>query len=166
MAGPNLFFLLQMLRAIRPARQCLVKAVQVRHASVISTPTIINLESRWEKMTVEEQEDIISQLVERQKGSWKELTPQEKRAAWYISYGSWGPRKPVHPEGEGAKILYGVAGVVAVAGILFGVARLFSEGLGPTMTREWQEASDEILKENNANPFRGYSQVQSSPKSN
>lgn len=155
-----------MLRAIRPARQNLVKATQVRHASVISTPTIINLESRWEKMTSEEQEDIISQLVERQKGSWKELTLQEKRAVWYISYGSWGPRKPIHPEGEAGKIFLGIAGVVATAGLVFSLARYFSEGLGITMNREWQEAAEEILKENNANPFRGYNQVQSPPKSN
>lgn len=156
-----------MLRAaIRPARQTLVKATQVRHASAISTPTIINLESRWEAMTVEEQEDIISQLVERQKGPWTELTTQEKRAAWYISYGSWGPRKPIHPDGEATKIFLGVAGVVAVAGTVFAICRSLSEGLGPTMTREWQEAADEILKENKANPFRGYSQVQSPSKPN
>lgn len=156
-----------MLRAaIRPARQSLVRATQVRHAHAISTPTIINLESRWEKMTVEEQEDIISQLTERQKGPWNELTTNEKRAAWYISYGSWGPRKPIHPEGESTKIYLGVAGVVGVAGIVFSLCRYFSEGLGPTMNREWQEAADEILKENNANPFRGYSQVQSPPKTN
>lgn len=155
-----------MLRAIRPVRQALVKATQVRHASAISTPTIINLESRWEAMTLEEQEDIISQLVERQKGPWTELTTQEKRAAWYISYGSWGPRKPIHPEGEGTKIMLGIAGVVIVAGTVFTAIRSVSEGLGPTMTREWQEAADEILKENNANPFRGYSQVQSPSKPN
>lgn len=155
-----------MLRAIRPVSKSLIKATQVRHASVISSPTIINLESRWEKMTVSEQEDIISQLVERQKGPWSELTTQEKRAAWYISYGSWGPRKPIHPKGESGKIFLGIAGVVGVAATIFASARYFSEGLGPTMNKEWQEASDEILKENNANPFRGYSQVQSPPKTN
>lgn len=153
------------MRAIRPARQSLVRATQVRHAHAISTPTIINLESRWEKMTVEEQEDIISQLVERQKGPWQELTINEKRAAYYISYGTWGPRKPIHPEGEVTKITLGIFGLLAFAGSVFAGIRFMSEGLGPTMNREWQEAADEILKENNANPFYGYSQVQSPPKS-
>ena len=155
-----------MLRAIRPARQTLARATQVRYAHAISNPTIINLESRWEKMTVEEQEDIISQLAERQKGPWNELTPNEKRAAWYISYGSWGPRKPIHPEGETFKIALGIAGVVAAGAAVFTICRSLSEGLGITMNKEWQEAADEILKENKANPFRGYSQVQSAPKSN
>ena len=155
-----------MLRAIRPARQTLARATQVRYAHAISNPTIINLESRWEKMTVEEQEDIISQLAERQKGPWNELTPNEKRAAWYISYGSWGPRKPIHPEGETFKIALGIAGVVAAGAAVFTICRSLSEGLGITMNKEWQEAADEILKENKANPFRGYSQVQSPPKSN
>lgn len=115
-------------------------------------------------MSVEERDDVISQLTERQKGPWGELTENEKRAAWYISYGSWGPRKPIHPEGENKKIFIGITGVVVAAGALFTVFRYMSEGLGPTMNKEWQEASDEILKENNANPFRGYSQVQSPPK--
>ncbi|KAF5096284.1 hypothetical protein D0Z03_001652 [Geotrichum reessii] len=135
-------------------------------AHAISTPTIINLESRWEKMTSEEQEDIISQLAERQKGPWNELTLNEKRAAWYISYGSWGPRKVIHPEGEVQKIAFGVFGILAAASAVFGIARYFSEGLGITMNKEWQEASDEILKEKLSNPFRGYSQVQSAPKGN
>jgi cytochrome c oxidase subunit 4 len=135
-------------------------------AHAISNPTIINLESRWEKMTSEEQEDIISQLAERQKGSWNDLTLNEKRAAWYISYGSWGPRKPIHPEGEGKKIALGITGILVAATALFSTLRYFSEGLGITMNREWQEASDEILKEQLSNPFRGYSQVQSPPKAN
>lgn len=157
-----------MLRStIRPSRQIITRAAaNVRMAHAISTPTIINLESRWEKMTSEEQEDIISQLAERQKGPWNELTLNEKRAAWYISYGTWGPRKPIHPEGEVTKIALGIVGVLVGAGVVFGTARFLSEGLGITMNKEWQEASDEILKENLANPFRGYSQVQSPPKAN
>lgn len=137
-------------------------AVAVRAASTkaISTPAIIDLESRWEKMTVGEQEDIISQLSERQKGSWTELTPLEKRAAWYISYGTWGPRKPIHPKGEVFEIVKGVAAMVTIALGVFTAARFVSAGDGITMTKEWAEASNEILKEQKANPFRGYNQVQ------
>lgn len=111
-------------------------------------------------MSVEEQKDIISQLAERQKGPWLELTDSEKKAAHYISYGTWGPRKPIHPDGEWTKIFTGVAGALVVATCLFFVGQYFSEGLGVTMNREWQEKSDEILKEKKSNPFRGYSQVQ------
>ena len=112
-------------------------------------------------MCEEEREDIVSQLAQRQKGSWKELTEAEKKAAWYISYGAWGPRKPIHPPGSGKMIFGGVFGVLAGAGVLYGLARYFSEGMPKTMSKEWQEASNEILKEKNANPLSGYDQVQS-----
>ncbi|VVT55100.1 uncharacterized protein SAPINGB_P004427 [Magnusiomyces paraingens] len=151
-----------MLRAIRPmptAARAATRAVRAASTKAISTPAIIDLESRWEKMTVDEQEDIISQLAERQKGSWTELTPLEKRAAWYISYGTWGPRKPIHPKGEVAEIFKGVGLMVFFGVVLFTGARLISEGDGITATKEWAEASHEILKEQKANPFRGFNQV-------
>lgn len=151
-----------MLRAIRPmpaARQA-TRAIRNASTKAISTPTIIDLESRWEKMAVDEQEDIISQLAERQKGPWNELTPNEKRAAWYISYGTWGPRKPIHPKGELAEISKGVILVIVAAAGVFGFTRFISEPDGITLNKEWAQASNEILKEQKANPFRGYNQVQ------
>lgn len=150
-----------MLRSIRPmpvARAALRATTRAASTKAISTPTIIDLESRWETMPADEQEDIISQLAERQKGPWTELTPNEKRAAWYISYGTWGPRKPIHPKGEVSEIFKGVVLVIGAAGALFGAFRYFTPGPGHTFTPEWQEASNEILKENKANPFRGYDQ--------
>ncbi|ODQ64462.1 cytochrome c oxidase subunit IV, partial [Nadsonia fulvescens var. elongata DSM 6958] len=127
----------------------------------ISTPTLISIEKRWDHMSTVEQDDIVGQLAERQKGAWGELTLAEKQAAWYISYGAWGPRKPIHPEGEISKILMGVtAGVVATI-VLFAGVRMFADEMPVTMSREWQEASDKILASHNANPFSNYSQVQS-----
>jgi cytochrome c oxidase subunit 4 len=138
--------------------------VAVRYAHAISNPTLVNLETRWEKMSEEERGDIVSQLAERQKGPWSELTVAEKRAAWYISYGAWGPRRPIYPPGEGKRIATGVIVVIAAALALFGAVRLGSQGLPHTMSKEWQEAANEILKEKNVNPFSGYNQVQSSSK--
>lgn len=151
-----------MLRAIRPsiAAQA-ARSVRAASTKAISTPAIIDLESRWEQMAVAEQEDIISQLAERQKGSWTELTADEKRAAWFISYGTWGPRKLIHPKGEVSKIFQGIALVILASAGVFATARLLSAGDGRTMNRKWQEASNEILKEQKANPFRGYDQIQS-----
>jgi cytochrome c oxidase subunit 4 len=135
--------------------------VGLRQAHAISNPTLMNLENRWEKMSSEERNDIIEQLAERQKGSWKDLTVAEKRAAWYISYGAWGPRRPVHPEGSAKKIVFGIGAVVASALVLFGIFRAVTPPLPKTMSKEWQEKSNEILAENNANPFSGYNQIQS-----
>lgn len=130
-------------------------------SKAISNPTLMNLEERWETMTEEEKNDIISQLGERQKGSWKELTNQEKKAAWYISYGAWGPRKPVHPPGSAKKIFGGITGVIIGALGLFGIAKWIAADPPASMSKEWQEKSNEQLKQNKANPFSGYDQVQS-----
>lgn len=150
-----------MLRSIRPsiAAQA-ARSVRFASSRPVSTPTIIDLEARWNKMSAAEQEDVAAQLAERQKGSWVELTVDEKRAAWFISYGHWGPRKPVHPEGEVLEISKGIFLVFVAAAGVFSTCRLLSQGDGRTMTREWQKASNEILKEQKANPFRGYDQIQ------
>lgn len=152
-----------MLRAaIRPSFAAQAsRSIRAASTKAISTPTIIDLEGRWEKMAVSEQEDIISQLSERQKGSWTDLTSNEKRAAWYISYGNWGPRKPIHPKGEVAQITKGIIYVILASVGVFGFIRVISQGEGRTFNKKWQEASNEILKEQKANPFRGYDQVQS-----
>uniref|UniRef100_A0A060TI40 ARAD1D35992p n=1 Tax=Blastobotrys adeninivorans TaxID=409370 RepID=A0A060TI40_BLAAD len=146
------------VRAIRPVRATGVRLASTR---AISNPTLMNIEGRWETMSEEERNDIITQLAERQKGPWSELTVAEKRAAWYISYGPWGPRKPIHAPGSGKKIVAGILGVVAAAGLLFGAFRLTFSTPPVSMSKEWQELSNEALKEKNANPFTGYDQVQS-----
>ncbi|CAN6658672.1 cytochrome c oxidase subunit 5A, mitochondrial [Trichomonascus vanleenenianus] len=153
-----------MLRTVRPSANVARLGLRMsqRHVSqAISAPTLMNLEVRWEGMSQEERDDIVAQLAERQKGSWKDLTVAEKRAAWYISYGPWGPRRPIHAPGSGKKIALGIVGIIIAAAGVFGFARLVSAGMPHTMSKEWQEASNEILKENKANPFSGYDQVQS-----
>ncbi|ANB13906.1 cytochrome c oxidase subunit Va [Sugiyamaella lignohabitans] len=157
-----------MLRGFRSvARPSLARAaapVARRQAHAISNPTLVNLESRWEAMSEEERSDIVAQLAERQKGSWAELTVAEKRAAWYISYGAWGPRKPIHAPGDAGRIVKGIAAVILGAATLFTTIRLLSPSLPHTMNKEWQEAANEKLAEKNANPFTGYNQVQSPSK--
>ncbi|ODV57953.1 cytochrome c oxidase subunit Vb, partial [Ascoidea rubescens DSM 1968] len=127
----------------------------------LSNATVADLNKRWEGLPSSDQEEIILQLNERQKLNWKELTPEEKKAAWYISYGEWGPRRPVHQKGDGLKIFGGVVLGLGIASGLFVLFRLNAPAQPKTMTREWQEASDEYLKSKNANPFTSYSQIQS-----
>lgn len=62
----------------------------------------MDINKRWETMPNTEQEELVAKLTERQKLPWKELTQNEKQAAWYISYGEWGPRRPVHAKGDQA----------------------------------------------------------------
>jgi len=90
---------------------------------------------------------------------------QEKKAAYWIAFGPHGPRA-LPPPGETTKvILYTVLGVVA-SGALFAVTRYFGSGNPPrTMTKEWQEASEEYLKAQGSEPITGYKGmlVQSKP---
>jgi cytochrome c oxidase subunit 4 len=149
------------LNAVRTQIRPSVSSVAVRHAHALSKPTLAHLDKRWEAMSEEERQDIIEQLAERQKGPWSELTEYEKKAAWFISYGAWGPRRPVHAPGDTRKILLGVLGIMGAAGALFATFRLAAPAPPRTLSKEWQEASNEILAENNANPFTGHNQIQS-----
>lgn len=65
--------------------------------SSASNPTIAALESRWTRLPEAEQGAIADTLLEKQKGDWKQMTLEEKRAAYYIAYGNYGPRAPRDP---------------------------------------------------------------------
>lgn len=53
---------------------------------------VSNLENRWNTMSFESQQDVISYLNVKQEFGWEYLSPEEKRAIYYIAYGNWGPR--------------------------------------------------------------------------
>lgn len=127
----------------------------------ISKASINNLQDRWEKMDLTEQDDIVNKLQSRQKLPWSQLTNTEKQAAWYISYGAWGPRKPVLEKGDGVFIAKGVILGLVVSLATFATLRSFAGEDVKSMNKEWQLKSDEYLKSKNANPWGGYSQVQS-----
>lgn len=127
----------------------------------LSNALIGDLNTRWDHLPAQDQENIVTKLSERQKLDWKQLTPSEKKAAWYVSYGEWGPRKPVHAKGDASKIFNGVIVGVAIALTMFLGIRSVSGGYPTTFNREWQEKSDEYLKSKKANPWSTYSQIQS-----
>lgn len=65
-----------------------VPAVASRAASTahaISNPTLANIEKRWEGMPLQEQADLWMALRDRMKGSWADLTVQEKKAGTLLS---------------------------------------------------------------------------------
>ncbi|KAK9473362.1 cytochrome c oxidase subunit IV-domain-containing protein, partial [Dipodascopsis tothii] len=153
------------LRSTRAAAPAVARPMAARHAHAVSTPVLADLESRWEGLPVTEQVDITKQLWDRQKGPWTELTPAEKRASFYISYGEWGPRKPVFRAGDGLKIFGGVVTGIAVSVVLFAITQQFAQPVPETMTKEWQQAGNEYYKEKNLEPLHGdWSLVQSPSK--
>lgn len=65
-------------------------------------------------------------------------------AAYWIAFGPHGPRA-VTPPGEGWKVLGYTLGGVAVSFAIFATVRMFAGKEPSTMTKEYQEASNEYL---------------------
>ncbi|KAH8781829.1 mitochondrial cytochrome c oxidase-like protein subunit V [Hyaloscypha finlandica] len=144
---------------------------QQRQAHAISSPTLVNIEKRWEGMPPQEQADLWMALRDRMKVNWGELTVQEKKAAYYIAFGAHGPRA-LPPPGEGWKVAGYTALGVAVSFALFVAIRMGAKGTPGTMNKEYQEATNEYLKNQNSDPisgissegYKGKGMVQSAPK--
>ncbi|KAI0019822.1 cytochrome c oxidase subunit IV [Xylariomycetidae sp. FL0641] len=145
------------------------RAAASTHA--ISNPTLANIEKRWEGMPQTEQAELWMALRDRMKENWTDLTLQEKKAAWFIAFGEHGPRA-ADPPGENTKVaLYtGIGLLVSLA--IFSTIRAFAGPAPSTMNKEYQEATNEYLKKQKAEPItgigsEGYSgkgMVQSPPK--
>jgi len=149
-----------------PLRNALVRAAQQPSRSValgraasthaISNPTLANIEKRWEGMPMQEQAELWMALRDRMKGSWADLTVNEKKAAYWIAFGPHGPRS-LPPPNEGKKVaLYTALGVFA-SFVIFASMRAFAKPPPATMTKEWQEATNEYLKAQNSDPLTGIS---------
>lgn len=81
---------------------------------------------------------------------------QEKKAAYYIAFGPHGPRRPPPPD-EGRNVFLLSSAVIAGAIAIFAMTRMFANPVRPrTMTKEWQEASEEYLKSQGSEPITGY----------
>ncbi|KAI9762999.1 MAG: Cytochrome c oxidase subunit 5A [Chaenotheca gracillima] len=145
--------------------------MQRREAHAISNPTLAGIEKRWEEMPPQEQAELWMQLRDRMKSNWHELTTAEKKAAYWIAFGPHGPRA-LPPPGENLTIVTYTTICLAVSFALFLTARYFAKPAPKTMTKEWQEMTNEYLKGQNSEPMSGISSegysgkgyVQSKPK--
>ncbi|KAF9556176.1 COX4-domain-containing protein [Agrocybe pediades] len=116
-----------------------------------------NIEAQWERLSNEEKLSVHEQLEVIQQKDWKELTLDEKKAAYYVAFGPHGPRTPISKPGDNLKIFLATLGLVGVsAGVFFTI-----QGLGgeppKSMSKEWQEASNQIALEAKINPITGIS---------
>jgi hypothetical protein len=71
---------MSMIRQALRSSSRVVARSQTRHAHAISSPTLIDIEKRWEAMPPQEQADLWMALRDRMKSNWAELTLQEKKA--------------------------------------------------------------------------------------
>ncbi|KAI0137175.1 cytochrome c oxidase polypeptide V [Xylariales sp. AK1849] len=159
------------VRAAAPASRLAMVPRAAASTHAISNPTLANIEKRWEGMPSTEQAELWMALRDRMKENWAELTVQEKKAAYWIAFGPHGPRAQP-PADEGRKVaLYTLIGI-GVSFAIFATVRMFAKPPPSTMNKEYQEASNEYLKGQRADPFTGVASpdyqgkgmVQSPPK--
>ncbi|DAA77082.1 TPA_exp: Uncharacterized protein A8136_6848 [Trichophyton benhamiae CBS 112371] len=132
---------------------------QIRSASsehAIANPHLAGIEKRWEAMPPQEQAELWMKLRDRMKVDWKEMTLQEKRAAYWIAFGPHGPRAET-PKGEGVKIFVQLMKYVVISAGIFYATRLFAGSPPKTMTKEWQEATNEYALKEKLDPITGIS---------
>ncbi|KAG8773222.1 Cytochrome c oxidase subunit 5A [Serendipita sp. 398] len=116
-----------------------------------------NIQAQWESMTEQERSLVHRQLEELQAKDWKSLSLDEKRAAYWVSFGPHGSRVPASQPGEGGKIALGILGAFAATGVLWALVRANGQEPPKTFTKEWQDASTERAKEHKMNPITGIS---------
>ncbi|KAK1230026.1 Cytochrome c oxidase subunit 5B, mitochondrial [Marasmius sp. AFHP31] len=114
-----------------------------------------NVEAQWENMSVEDKTTVHEQLEEIMKKDWKEMSVDEKKAAYYVSFGPHGPRAPTSKPGDNYKIFATVAGLIGLTGVLTAVLRSFGQETPKSMSKEWQEATNEKALEARMNPISG-----------
>ncbi|KAL8309557.1 hypothetical protein RB597_009703 [Gaeumannomyces tritici] len=125
-----------------PAAPMACRAASTR---ALSKPMLANIEKRWEGMPLQEQAELWMALRDRMKENWAELSLQEKKAAYWIAFGAHGPRA-LDPPGEGKRVALYVAVGMGVSLALFALIRSLAGPAPSTMTKEWQEQTNEYLK--------------------
>lgn len=64
----------------RAAVQAVRTAAPRRAASTVSDVALVGIESRWARLPECEQAAIAEKLLDKQKGDWRQMTAQEKKA--------------------------------------------------------------------------------------
>ena len=94
-------------------------------SSYLSPISLVGLESRWIRLPECEKGAIADHLAKAQRGDWKAMTLDEKRAAYYIAYGPYGARTPRDP--AQIKLIVGWSLFFIAAG--FGLWRYWESGI-------------------------------------
>ncbi|KAI9230574.1 MAG: cytochrome c oxidase subunit V [Piptocephalis tieghemiana] len=123
-------------------------------APSVAIPSFTDLQAAWPTLEASKRSVISKTLDERMEGDWREMSLDEKKSAFYVSYGPHGPRTP-RKDAPASKVLAGVAAVTLTTGVLFYTIRQYGQETPETMTREWQEKTNELMHEQKNNPITG-----------
>ncbi|QLQ80058.1 hypothetical protein HG537_0D00580 [Torulaspora globosa] len=70
------------------------RQVRLLSGTVYIPPRLDSLSKRWPEMSGPLKEEIVEYLTWKMEDSWKTMSRAEIEAAYFISYGPWGPRSP------------------------------------------------------------------------
>ncbi|KAF9012797.1 COX4, subunit IV of cytochrome c oxidase [Hymenopellis radicata] len=160
---------LRLARHRAPIRRCLATAVSPSHVvggsySTSTTATtatkpkaaaipLSNIEAIWTKLSDEEKDGVRAELEKLNEKSWKDLTMDEKKASYYVSFGPHGGRTPASKPGDGLKVFGGVLATLSFSVVLFFAIRATAPEAPRTINKEWQEASNQRALDQKMNPL-------------
>ncbi|CAG8502119.1 17793_t:CDS:2 [Racocetra fulgida] len=121
------------------------KKINYRNASTISNPTIANIETQWKALSEAEKSSLIKKLEDLQKQDWNKLSVDDKRA------------EPFMGPGHTGKVIIGIGGVLAASLAFLYVTKVLVPEQPRTLTKEWQEATNEKMRSQKADPITGIS---------
>ncbi|KAI9295632.1 WD40 repeat-like protein [Neoconidiobolus thromboides FSU 785] len=146
------FTSLRNLRTASLARSFTTSKIMKNNA--IPASVLNSIEDSWKGLSVQQQEELTAKIELLEKQDWSKLSVEEKRASYYVAFGPHGPREPA-PK-VGFNVFLGTIAIVVAGGLSFVGIRALGNPQPHTMTKEWQEATNEYMKEQKANPISGY----------
>ncbi|OLY83108.1 Cytochrome c oxidase polypeptide 5, mitochondrial [Smittium mucronatum] len=120
-------------------------------------PLVEQVEKNWINLPEQEKRVVVEKLETIMKNDWNAVDLQDKRAIYYIDYGSYGFRTPISQKGEGLKIFLYTTSIIGASIFTSYMIHVFFGSRPPTMTKEWQEESNEYARSQNNNPITGVS---------
>ncbi|KAF8967326.1 cytochrome c oxidase subunit IV-domain-containing protein [Flammula alnicola] len=147
------------LRPVAAQHRCLATATAApataSSSSRIAPVPLSNVEAQWAKLSADERLAVHEQLELLQQKDWKDLSIDEKKAAYYVAFGPHGPRTPTSQPGDNLKVFLSTMALVGVSAAIYLGIQASAPAPPKTMNKEWQEASNERAKEQKLNPISG-----------
>lgn len=75
--------------------------------------------------------------------------------AYFVSFGPHGPRRPITQPGQAMRTAVGVSALMGATAVVFFGMRHYASPPPKTMTKEYQEQTNEKAREENLNPITG-----------
>ncbi|KAJ3360290.1 Cytochrome c oxidase subunit 5A [Allomyces javanicus] len=120
----------------------------------VSRAVLADVPARWTTLSAAERTTVTDALIAAQRGDWKALTAEEKKALYYIAYGPHTGREKL-PKGFQIKVFLATVASVGISFAGFMWIRSLGRERPHTFSKEWQEATLEYAQSQKGNPYTG-----------